>query len=82
MSDQAHRQRKLVIVISAFVSVDKILKEERNVAQLHIAATAQFGGHVCRNVLRPLFYGIEGHDPDRVFVLALEQIEGSRFPDR
>jgi hypothetical protein len=35
-------------------------------------------GDVCRDILRPLLDGVEGYDPDRVFVLALEQIEDDR----
>jgi hypothetical protein len=40
---------------------------------------AQFVRHVCRHILRPLLGGIEGHDPDRVFVLAFEQVEDDCF---
>ena len=35
---EAHRKRQLIIVISAFVSVDEILKEKRDIPQLQITA--------------------------------------------
>ena len=34
---------------------------------------------VGRNVLRPLFGGVEGDDANRIFVLALKQIEDHGF---
>ena len=66
-------------MISAFVSVDKVLKEERNVALLLIATETKLMRNLGRNILRPALCGIERNDPDRVFVLACEQIGGDRF---
>ena len=65
-------------MISAFVSVDKTLKEERN-ALLLITAVTKLVRDFGRDVLRPALCGIEGNNPDRVFVLACEQIGGDRF---
>ena len=36
-------------------------------------------GDVDRNVLRPFLGGVEANDPDRIFVLALEQVEDHGF---
>jgi hypothetical protein len=35
--------------------------------------------YVRRYILRPFLGGIEGDDPDRVFVLAFEQVEDDSF---
>ena len=45
-SVEPDRQRQLDVAVAAFVAVDEILKEERNVALLQIAALAQFLGDV------------------------------------
>jgi hypothetical protein len=66
-------------VIAAFVLVDKVLKEKRHVAELEIAASAQFPGDVLGDVLRPFLGGVEGDDPDRAFVLPLKQVEDHGF---
>ena len=47
---QAHRQRQLNVVVSAFVLLDEILQIDRDVAQLQIAAPAQLVGNVARDV--------------------------------
>jgi hypothetical protein len=64
----------LDIAIAAFVAIDEILQEERNIALLQIAALAQIVGDIGGNVLRP-FRGGEGDDADRVFILAGQQVE-------
>jgi hypothetical protein len=69
-------------VVSAFVSVDEVLQEKRNVAHLQIAALAQFMGDVHRNVLRPSFSGVETDDADWIFVLTIEQIDDHGFKVR
>jgi hypothetical protein len=58
----------LVIAIATFVSVDKVVKEERNVTLLQITAVAKFVRDLGRNVPRPALCGIESNNPDRVFV--------------
>jgi hypothetical protein len=45
-SHQAHRKRKLDIVVSAFVPLDEFFEVERHVAKLQIATPAQLMGHV------------------------------------
>jgi hypothetical protein len=40
---------------------------------------SQFVRYVRRYILRPFLGGIEGDDPDRVFVLAFEQVEDDSF---
>ena len=45
---------------------DKILDARRRVAQLQIAAPAQFVGDIGRDVARPSFRGVEADDADRV----------------
>jgi hypothetical protein len=40
-SYEAHRKRQLHVLIAAFISVNKILKEKRHVAHLKVAAVAQ-----------------------------------------
>src|SRR5260221_8220509 len=49
-SSEAHRKRQLHVVVSSLIPIDESPKEKRNVAQLQIAAPAQFMGDVCRNV--------------------------------
>ena len=66
-------------MIAAFVAIDEILQEERNVALLQIATPAQLLGDIAGNVLRPFFGGVEGDDADRAFILALEQVENDRL---
>ena len=73
-SDQAHGQRQLYVAVAAFVAVDEVLEEERNVAHLQIAAPAQLMGDICGDVLRPALGGVEGDDADRVVVLAGQQV--------
>ena len=60
---------------SAFVAIDEVLQEERNVTLLQVAAPAQLLGDVGGNVLRPFFGGIEADHANRVFILAGQQVE-------
>jgi hypothetical protein len=66
-------------VIPAFILVDEVLKKKGHVAHLEIAAVAQFVRHVGRYILRPLLSGVEADDPDRVLILAVEQISDHGF---
>ncbi|WP_161852535.1 hypothetical protein [Bradyrhizobium sp. CCBAU 051011] len=49
---------------------DEIRDRGWQLAQLQIAAAAQFAGDVFGNIFRPAFGGVEGDDADRVAVLA------------
>jgi len=57
------------------VPLDEILNAGRNVSQLQIAAPPQFPGDVLRHVTRLALELVEAEYPDRVFVLAIEQVE-------
>ena len=71
-SDQADPQWQLDVMITAFVTVDEVLQEERNVTLLRVAASPQLLGDIGLYVLRPVFGGVEGDDADRVFILPLQ----------
>jgi hypothetical protein len=45
----------LDVVITAFVAVDELLQEERNVRLLQVAAPPQLLGDIGGYVLRPVF---------------------------
>jgi hypothetical protein len=66
-------------VIATFVSVDKVVKEERNVTLLQITAVAKLVRDFLLDVPRPALCGIEGNNPDWVFILAGEQTNRHRF---
>jgi hypothetical protein len=66
-------------VIATFVSVDKVVKEERNVTLLQITAVAKLVRDFGRDVPRPALCGIEGNNPHWVFILACEQTNRHRF---
>jgi hypothetical protein len=66
-------------VALAFVLVNEVLQEERNVAHLQIAALAQFSGDIDRNILRPALGGIEGNDASGVFAQPGEQVSDNCF---
>lgn len=78
-SQQAHRQRKLHVVIPALVPLDELFKMERHVMELQIAAPAQFVSHLCRAVPRPTCRGVEAHDANRVAILSLEHAHDDRL---
>jgi hypothetical protein len=61
------------------MAINEMLQEEWNVAPLEIAALAQFVRHVRRYILRPFLGDVEGDDPGRVFVLAVQQIGDDGF---
>jgi hypothetical protein len=50
-SHQSDRQRQLDVAIAAFITIDEILQEKRDVAQLLIATLAQFGGDLGGDIL-------------------------------
>jgi hypothetical protein len=66
-SDQPKAQ---LTPILPFVPFDEIRDRGWQLAQLQIAAAAQFAGDVFGNIFRPAFGGVEGDDADRVAVLA------------
>jgi hypothetical protein len=78
-SHQAHGQRELNVVVSALITVSKILEKEGDVSHLQIAAAAQFVRHVLGNVFRPTFSSIERNDANRIAVLSGEEILNDRF---
>jgi hypothetical protein len=59
LSHKAHRERELNVVITAFVAIDEILQEERNITHLKIAAGAQFARDVGGNIFRPMLGRVE-----------------------
>jgi hypothetical protein len=69
----------LNIVVSAFVSVDEVLKEKRNVAQLRVATPAQLRGDVGRNTLRPALCRIKCDNATGALALSREQVADDRF---
>ena len=69
--DQSQRQ---LPPIRSLVTFDKIRERRGEIAHLQVAAPAQFMRYVCGNVIRPTLGSVEGHDPDRVAVLAGEQV--------
>jgi hypothetical protein len=71
---QPHRQRQLNVAVAAFVAVDKILQEKRNVALLQVAAAPQLVGDLDGNIAAPACVDIENDNPDRTGILAGEQI--------
>src|SRR5882762_674141 len=74
-----NRQWQLDVVIPAFIAVDEVLQEERNVTLLQVAALPQHLGDIGGYVLRPVFGGVEGDDADRVLILPLQQVEDDGF---
>ena len=45
-SHRAHRERKLNVVVPAFVTFDELFQIERHVAQLQVASSAQLVGNI------------------------------------
>jgi hypothetical protein len=72
--DQAHRQRHLDVAIAAFVTINEVVQEERNIAQLKVAALPQLMGNITRRVSRPAFRDVEGNDAQRVRILAGQKV--------
>lgn len=73
-SDQADRQRQLDVAVPTFMTVDEILKEERNIALLQIAGSPQLLRHVGGYIFRPALGGIEADNANRVLVLPAQEI--------
>jgi len=67
------------LTVVPLVVLDEIMNAGRHVPHLQIAAAAQLLGDIFGGVLRPAFDGVEGDNPDGVFVLAREQIEDHGF---
>ena len=61
-------------MVTAFVSVDEVLKKERL-----IAATSQLARNLGRHVLRPALPRVEADHPHRVFILSTKQIGNDGF---
>src|SRR6476469_8495467 len=78
-SRQADRRRQLDLAVAALVAVDEILKEERDVALLEVAAPPQLLRQIGGDVLGPAFNGVKTNDPNRVLVLAGQKINDDRF---
>src|SRR4051812_38793231 len=64
---------------AALMAIDKALEEGGHIAQLQIASPAELVGDVAGNILRPFLGGVEADYADRVFVLALEEVDDHRF---
>jgi len=73
-SRQPDRQRKLNIVVSAFITIDERLQEKGHVAQLKVATPTQFLSDIRRDVPRPSLGRIETDDLDRIAVLLSQHV--------
>jgi hypothetical protein len=54
--------------------IDKIMNAGRDVADLQIAASTQFGCNIDRNIPRPAVGDVKRDDADRVGILPVEQV--------
>jgi hypothetical protein len=54
--------------------LDEILDSLREVPQLQIAAQPDLPGDISGHIPRPAFHCVESEDPDRIIVLAVEQV--------
>src|SRR5206468_21386 len=66
--EQPHRQRELNVAIAAFVTIDEVLQEKRNVAKLQIAAAPQLMRDLHGRVTAPAPGDVEDNHPDRLRV--------------